>query len=334
MRILVPNFPAPDSFTDNVVHTLRAMGHDVRCMDHLVFRDRGRIQRILKDAYSGYYPDTLSGQEHWALDQAKDWKPDLVLCLTISFREEVLRELKRLGVGVCAAWWGDTPANMRGMGLLEEGWDRIYLKDADAVAKFRAVNLPAAVLHEAANPDWHRPIASQSHEDSDKLAVAGNYYGYRQILIRRLSEAQVPMALYGAKLPRWSTPAVRQQFRGRYIVKEEKSSVFHAALACLNSTHLSEGQSLNCRAFEICGAGGLQLIEPKRALADCYEPDREVLTYTSVDEIVAHLDRARTEPDWARKIREAGRRRTLAEHTYSHRLTHILADTGLAPRTN
>jgi spore maturation protein CgeB len=334
LRILVPNFPAPDSFTDNVVHTLRGMGHEVRCMDRPVSRDRGRIRRIVHDARAGYFPDTLSGQERWALLQAKEWKPDLVLCLTLALREEVLWELKRRGVGVCAAWWGDTPANMRGMGLLQDGWDQIYLKDVDAVTKFHAVGLPAAVLHEAANPEWHHPVPSRSQEDSDVVIVAGNYYGYRQFLVGRLADAGIPLALYGTKPPRWSTGAVRAHFRNRYIVREEKSRIFHAGLACLNSTHLSEGQSLNCRAFEICATGSLQLIEPKRALSDCFEPGREVLTYSSVDEIVAHLERARTEPEWARGIREAGLRRTLAEHTYRHRLTHILNDTGLMPRTN
>lgn len=334
LRVLVPNFPAADSFTDNVVYTLRAMGHEVRSMDRLAQRDRGRLRRIVVDAYAGFYPGTWSAQERWAVKTAREWKPDLVLSLTLALREEVLSELKSAGLSACVAWWGDPPANMRGMGLLVEGWDRIYLKDAAAVAKFRAVGLPADMMHEAANPDWHRPLTTQGHEDSNALVVAGNYYGYRQFLVRRLAEAGVELALYGSQPPRWSERAVRARFRGRYVVKDEKSRIFHAGLGCLNSTHLSEGQSLNCRAFEICGAGGLQLIEPKAALPDCYEPGREVLTYNSVEEIVAHLERARAEPDWARAIREAGHRRTLSEHTYRHRLTRILSEIGLATITS
>lgn len=333
LRILVPNFPAPDSFTDNVVYTLRAMGHEVQCMDQLAQRDRGRLRRILVDAYTGFYPQIWSAQERWALHAVKEWKPDLVLALTLSLREEVLAALRSAGAGACVAWWGDAPANMRGMGLLAEGWDRIYIKDIAAVSKFRAVGLPAELMHEAANPDWHRPIPSTGHQDAHALVVAGNYYGYRQFLVRRLAEAGVELSLYGRPPPRWSEAAVRARFRGRYIVRAEKSVVFHAALGCLNSTHLSEGQSLNCRAFEICGAGGLQLIEPKAALQDCYEPGREVLTYNSVAEIIDHLEHARANPVWARSIREAGYRRTLADHTYRHRLTRVLSETGLLPIT-
>lgn len=333
LRILVPNFPAPDSFTDNVAWTLRAMGHEVRMMKRLAPRDRGRMHRIVHDAWVGFNPSALSGQETWALEQVKYWKPDLVLALTLALRSEVLDELKARGADVCVAWWGDSPANMRGLGLLADSWDRIYIKDAAAVAKLRAVGLPAALMHEAANPAWHRPIPVTNTADAEALVVAGNYYGYRQFIVERLAARGVKLALYGTRPPRWATETVRREFRGRYIVKDEKSEIFHSGLACLNSTHLSEGDSLNCRAFEICSAGGLQLIEAKPAVEDCYEPGQEVLTYSSVDEIVDHLDRARAEPDWARGIREAGLRRTLNDHTYRHRLERILAETGLVSRT-
>lgn len=328
LKILVPNFPVPDSFTDNVVYTLRSMGHEVRAMNRLVYRDRGRLQRIISDAWSGYQPDTLSGQEQWALKEAKSWRPDMMLSLTLPLREVVLDSLKAAGTSICVAWWGDTPANMRGMGLLTDGWDKIYIKDAAAVAKFKAVGLPAEHMHEAANPDWHFVPPVSTVEDA--VIVAGNYYGYRQIIVERLAERGIPLALYGRSPPRWSTATIRTNFRGRYIVKDEKSRVFNAGLACLNSTALSEGNSLNCRAFEICGAGGLQLIENKPAVQNCFEPGREVLTYSSVDEIVAHIDRARAEPSWAQTIRAAGHARVLAEHTYRHRLERILKDTGMA----
>jgi spore maturation protein CgeB len=328
LKILIPNFPAADSFTDNVAYTLAAMGHEVRTMPRLAIRDRGRIQRIFSDVWSGYFPDTWSGQEQWAVDTAKNWVPDIVLALTLTLREGVLAELKRIGAGCCIAWWGDSPANMRGMGLMVDAWDAIYIKDAAAVTKFKAVGLPAALLHEAMNPDWHKPYEGPDGTDADAVVVAGNFYGYRQGLIDKLAQRSVPLALYGTHPPRWSNQSVRKHFRGRYIVKDEKSRIFAAGLACLNSTALSEGDSLNCRAFEICGARGLQLIENKSAVQSCFEPGREVLTYDTIDDIIEHLDRARREPDWARSIRDAGHKRALSEHTYRLRLERILKDAG------
>jgi spore maturation protein CgeB len=109
----------------------------------------------------------------------------------------------------------------------------------------------------------------------------------------------------------------------KYIVREGKSRVFGEALACLNTFQLSEGNSLNCRAFEIAGAGGLQLIEFRPAIQACFEPGKEVLTFSTFEELLAHIERARRDPAAAKSIREAGARRALGEHTYRHRLERM-----------
>jgi spore maturation protein CgeB len=317
----------PDSFGDNVAFALRAMGHEVIFAPKLFTRSPNPLVNIIREVRGKAFPDRWTAAETWAVRASREHRPDLVLCLTQAFRQEVLEALKKAGARRLVAWWGDTPANMTRMGLLAPGWDGIFIKDAAAVAKFRAVGLEAELLHEAMNPAWHRQNFESIGPD---VVVAGNYYGYRQYLTGRLIEAGVPMALYGPAPPMWAAPAIRQAHRGRYIVREEKSRVFGEGLACLNSTALSEGDSLNCRAFEIAGACGLQLIEDKPSVASCFEPGSEVLTYSSIDSIVEHLGRARREPAWALRVRKAGHRRAHAHHTYTQRLDYILSRVGLA----
>jgi spore maturation protein CgeB len=297
------------------------MGHQVVTPDRWVDRPRHIATKLVHELRQKAFPQVWSEAERWVVAHARDAKPDLVLCLTQSLREDVLNELRKTGAR-CVAWWGDPPANMRGLGLLVRGWDLIFIKDAAAVAKFRAVGLPAELLHEAMNPLWH---CRNFTTVGEAIIVAGSSYGYRQILLERLLEAGEPMALYGPQPPRWATPVVQKVHRGKFIVKHEKSRIFGEGLACLNSTTLAEGNSLNCRAFEIAGACGLQLIENKPAVATCFEPGREVLVYDSVEEISEHLQRARRDPAWAMAVREAGHSRALAHHTYELRLRHILA---------
>ncbi len=325
MKIVIPNFSSPDSFVDNVAHTLRQMNHDV--ITSSVEGPKSKLGFAFNEFRLKAFPDRWTKAEQWVVKQARDHKPDIVLCLTQSLRQEVLDELRRTGVRKLLAWWGDSPANMRGLGLLADGWDAIFLKDAAAVAKLRSVGLPAELLHEAMNPDWHRRSFNSVNGD---LIVAGNYYGFRQFLLLRLIDAQVPMALYGFAPPRWADPRIKSAHRHRYLIKAEKSMVFGSGLACLNSTSLSEGDSLNCRAFEIAGACGLQLIEDRPAVQTCFEPGREVLVYRSVPELLDHLARARREPQWAEEVREAGHRRAHAEHTYAQRLTYAFRYVGLA----
>ena len=111
-------------------------------------------------------------------------------------------------------------------------------------------------------------------------------------------------------------------------MKEEKSRVFGEALACLNSTHITEGNSLNCRAFEIAGAGGLQLIEYKPIIEKCFEPDKEVLVFKTYEQLLSHIERANRFPKEIAQIRLAGAKRALSEHTYEHRLKTILKMAG------
>jgi spore maturation protein CgeB len=211
---------------------------------------------------------------------------------------------------------------MQRFGLLSKEWDFIFMKDLDAVLKFRRIGLNAHLLHEAMNPAWHKPIAKQVNEE---IVVAGNFYGYRQFLVRELLQRGVRLVLYGGRLPRWIYPEIRKIHTGRYVIREEKSRVFGEAMACLNSTQIIEGNSLNCRAFEIAGAGGLHLMEYKPIISECFEPRKEVLTFDSLDELMGHIERARMFPGEMEKIREAAARRALAEHTYKHRLETIFA---------
>src|SRR5262249_27721439 len=123
--------------------------------------------------------------------------------------------------------------------------------------------------------------------------------------------------------PIWAEPRIKKQWTGRYLMREEKSQVFGQALACLNTFALAEGNSLNCRAFEIAGAGGLQLVEARPIVVECFEPGKEVLTFTTFEELLANLERCRKDPVETRSIRMAAAKRALSEHTYRHRLERI-----------
>jgi len=63
--------------------------------------------------------------------------------------------------------------------------------------------------------------------------------------------------------------------------------------------------------------------------AEAFEPDREVLVYSSAEEM---LDKARyyiKHPDEGETIRRAGRRRALAEHSYHRRFEDLFSQIGI-----
>src|SRR6266571_9330762 len=275
MRFIIPGPPSGDSFQENVAYTLRALGHEV-----IVPRARSTLFRRIQSRYDDFLSRTrarhIATYEHWLLRAAASFKPDVLLCTTQVVTDDTLARLRQLGVRHLVAWWGDAPGQMRQMGLLSDLWTAIFLKDPDTVEKFRRVKLNAHLLHEAMNPAWHKPVASQRYEH---VVIAGSYYGYRQFLASRLIADGVPVALYGPPLPRWAIPEIRSRYSGLYIEKEGKSRVFGEASACLNSTQFMEGNSLNCRAFEIAGAAGFQICEYRPIIEQCFVPGKELVVF-------------------------------------------------------
>lgn len=211
---------------------------------------------------------------------------------------------------------------MKGMGLLTVQWDFIFIKDREAAIKLRRVGLNAELLHEAMNPVWHKPMANQNNNN---IVVAGTFYGYRQFLISKLIANNVDLELYGGRLPLWVKPEIKKIHKNRFIVKEEKSRIFGSALACLNSTVMSEGISLNCSAFEIAGTGALQFMEYKEIISECFESGKEILTFNSIDDILELRSKYQIDKIDAKKIRDAAYKRAISEHTYKHRLKYILS---------
>jgi spore maturation protein CgeB len=326
MRILVLGPHYEDSFVDNVACALEEMGHEAISAAEVTQAAYSSLpRRLLRMVEERVFGDHPLPEERALIQRVREARPDVLLALTWDVHPEVLDALGAMLRGRRILWWADAPANSRRWGLVNPGWDRIYVKDPDAERKLRLVGRDARLMHEAMNPRWHRPLAKRKN---DALVIAGNYYAFRQAVIVRLAHDGVPLQLYGPAPPHWSAPEVKARHLRKYVACEEKSRVFGEGLACLNTFALAEGNSLNCRAFEIAGAGGLQFIERRPILEQCFEPGKEVLDFGTYEELLAHIERARRFPAEVEPIREAGARRALSEHTYRHRLERVLAELG------
>lgn len=322
MRIFIPAFCTEDCFEDNVEKTLLEMGHEVRTLGS-VPREKywsapRYAARVARELIAGDQPNSLGKK---IISVATNFKPDIVISLTGQLHPIVLDELGKLTHKRRILWWGDPSANSQRWGILDPGWDVIYIKDRMAEEKLRLIGRNVHLMQEAMNPNWHKPVAQQQN---GTVVVAGNYYAFRQAVVLRLMKEGVHFGLYGPPPPRWAHPEIKKQHTGKYLKGLEKSRVFGEGAACLNTFPLAEGDSLNCRAFEVAGAGGLQIIEYRPAVETCFEPGKELLTFQTYEELVDHVRRAQSNPQEMRSIREAGARRALAEHTYRHRLEIIL----------
>lgn len=159
---------------------------------------------------------------------------------------------------------------------------------------------------------------------SDEVVFVGARYPDRTRLLTSLHERGVPVRAYGRDWSRHPVDRIRTWDLRRPRVPSarevDRSTAFGltaGAVAALNSHSDQDGFTM--RTYELPGTGSLQLIDRPDVEA-LYEPGREVLVFTDLDELVALCERARVDRSWAQRMAERGRARTLAEHTFDHRV--------------
>lgn len=160
------------------------------------------------------------------------------------------------------------------------------------------------------------------------IVFVGARYPERTLVLEELVDRGLPVLAYGRdwshapwdRLRTWdprrpSIPAAGDVSLARAI------QVMGLALLALN-VHGPNQNGFNTRTFEAGGAGALQAVD-RSDVGEVYCPGSEVCTFADVDELVELAHRAAADPRWARGIRDAARRRTLAEHTYVHRCRQL-----------
>jgi spore maturation protein CgeB len=111
---------------------------------------------------------------------------------------------------------------------------------------------------------------------------------------------------------------------GRYVHCDDKVRAALGATICLNTLHYAEVNGLNCRAFELAGCGGFQMVTRVPTLVEHFEPEVEVATFANVEELIEKTHYYMRNPAVAAAIAARCRLRAHRDHTYEHRLTEIL----------
>ncbi|MDP7076744.1 MAG: glycosyltransferase, partial [Desulfobacterales bacterium] len=79
----------------------------------------------------------------------------------------------------------------------------------------------------------------------------------------------------------------------------------------------------NMRMFEATGVGTCLLTDTGQNMPDLFEEDKEVVTYSSIDEAVEKVNYLLNHPDESKEIARAGQIRTLKDHTIMKRCQQI-----------
>jgi len=91
-----------------------------------------------------------------------------------------------------------------------------------------------------------------------------------------------------------------------------------------NATSRQMKGGVNQRVFDVPACRGLLLTDWTRQLEDLMEPGREIIAYRDGDEIPGLMERALHDHSFSSKIRDAGYKKVLSEHTYQKRVQEII----------
>lgn len=191
--------------------------------------------------------------------------------------------------------------------------------------------LDVAALTRAGVPARFLPLAYDTdldHEPGtvrrDEVSFVGARYPVREQTLLALRAAGIPVHAYGRDWSGHAYDRLRTLDLRRPDVPAERDvdratayRVMTESAATLN-LH-SDQDGLTMRTFEACGVGAVQLID-RSDLSGLYDDGTELASWSSVEELVELCRRARTDRAWADGLRSRGRARTLAEHTFDHRV--------------
>ncbi|TLM74489.1 glycosyltransferase [Pseudarthrobacter sp. NamB4] len=193
-----------------------------------------------------------------------------------------------------------------------------YSREEAALLHSQGVN--AAFLPNAFDPHLAQPAAKRR----DEVVFVGSKYPNRVALLSGLVKAGIPVRAYGRQWSHHPFDRLRTWELARPDIPAERDvplseayQIQAMAAAAINIHGLQSGLAM--RTFEVPGMAGLQLVD-RPDVAEFYDVGTETLVFSSLEELQEHSQKALTDRGWAERIRTAGRRRSLAEHTFAHRI--------------
>ena len=196
------------------------------------------------------------------------------------------------------------------------------------VSRYRALGARECVLiYNALDPGTHHPVPPDARFRCD-LALLANRLPDREarvdeFFLRAASLAPRRSFLLGGS--GWEGKELPPNVRALGHVSTTDHNALNATpLAVLNVTRESmaaNGFSPATRVFEAAGAGACLVTDAWEGIELFLEPGEEVLVARDGGEVAALLDEL--DPERARRIGAAARRRVLAEHTYARRAVEV-----------
>jgi len=340
LRVLVvsPMYGGSWPIAGYAARALAGLGHEVHLLDlgpfHEAFRglERFGARRARRTALESEFCQVLAAGVAAAVEALE---PDLVLALAQAPLDAAALDDVAARGAIRAFWFVEDFRVFPYWQEIAAHYDYVFTIQQDecltalaAVTDARLAYLPCGF-----DPAVHRPIALTPGERAaygSAVSFVGAGYRNRRLAFRRFLD--LDFRVWGSD---WAdAEELRRvvQRGGARIATEESVRIFNATRVNLNlhsSTYHDDvdprGDFVNPRTFELAGTGAFQVVDARALLPPLFEPDTELAVATSVGAMRALVDHYLAHEDERLALASRARARALAEHTYGHRMTALLA---------
>lgn len=302
---------------------LAAHGHTVTAHCYDAPDRRSRLLNAVAHRVPALRPRAERRTTGAAIEALHATRPDAVLVVKGDALGEAWWDAVARSGARTAVWLYDELERMRYVHATLGSVEKVYSYSPRDVRTLQGAGITAEHL-----ADGYDSLTAFHARPTDAVTFVGARYPSREQSLRALAARGIAVTAYGREWSRNPWDIVRTgRVRAagipsrRDLSRADYYGVMAGSLATLN-VHGDGHDGLSMRTFEAPGVGGLQLIDRPEVEA-FYEPGREVLVFRNDAELVEHVDRARRDRAWSDGVRDAGRARTLAEHTLVHRMGEV-----------
>lgn len=306
------------------------------------YLEAGRLagNRYLRRAFRSWLWHTVNRS---TVAVARAVRPQIVLAIKAAYLNPDTIQLVRRELGVpfvnyypdhpyCGVPWNarKTSAQRRDLLTVLQQYSRVWTWEPSLTERLRTAGVPAAYLPFGFDDGLDHPGAPGTCREcagDHRVVFVGQHSDKREAHLSAIRRSAV--ALWGARWPR-----AGRRFEGRHAI--HRTGTFGAAAAPLYaaadvSLNVVDDLNMpghNMRTFEIPGSGGLMVATHTAEQAALFPNGEAALYYRIPGEIDALIDRVRSEPDLADRLRRNGQA-IAREHSYRRRAATMLDELGI-----
>jgi spore maturation protein CgeB len=306
----------------NFYDTLVGMGHDIEYFDFFtLFHEHGR-----------------EGMSRMLRRRVEEFRPDLMFTFLFKdeFDPEVIRKITTDTRTVTFNWFADDHWRFESF---SRHWAPCFkfvsTTDAGSLEKYHSLGFQNVLLTQwGANP---RVYWKGNGMLRHRVSFIGQAYGNRPEVIETLRRNGIAVLTLGA---RWNIRPWHRALRKFRLMGEKRFEgivsssrvsqeriveIFQTSLISLNLSDSSTPgtNQIKGRNFEIPACGGFQLSGYAERLEEFFVPDKEIVVYRTMDELIEKIRYYLVHGEERAAIADAGYARVMREHTYEERFTRL-----------